>query len=86
LRVPELVHLLFLPAYWQELRPAEHLWPLTNAALVNRHVITIGELGEARRVLRRRTAAVARSDPLDDAHPLVARAHPQTTGARAKVV
>jgi hypothetical protein len=26
------------------LQPAEHLWPLTNAALVNRHFATIEEL------------------------------------------
>jgi hypothetical protein len=37
LRVPEHVHLLFLPPYAPELQPAEHLWPLTNTALVNRH-------------------------------------------------
>src|SRR5258708_29040962 len=36
LRVPEYVHLLFLPAYSPELQPAEHLSPLTNAALINR--------------------------------------------------
>src|SRR5215469_16175413 len=33
IRVPEHVHLLFLPPYSPELQPAEHLWPLTNAAL-----------------------------------------------------
>jgi transposase len=37
LRVPDHVHLLFLPAYSPELQPAEHLWPLTNEALVNAH-------------------------------------------------
>jgi transposase len=40
LRVPEHVHLLFLPPYSPELQPAEHLWPLTNAALVNQHFAT----------------------------------------------
>jgi hypothetical protein len=34
-RVPEHVHLLFLPAYSPELQPAEHLYMLTNEALVN---------------------------------------------------
>jgi len=43
-RVPEHVHLLFLPAYSPELQPAEHLWPLTNTALVNRHFASIEEL------------------------------------------
>ena len=36
-RVPEHVHLLFLPPHSPELQPAEHLWPLTNTVLVNRH-------------------------------------------------
>src|SRR5215472_12882082 len=35
LRIPDHVHVLFLPPYSPELQPAEHLWPLTNAALVN---------------------------------------------------
>jgi transposase len=47
LRVPEHVHLLFLPAYSPELQPAEHLWPLTNAVLVNRHFASIDELEDA---------------------------------------
>ena len=44
LRVPEHVHLLFLPPYSPELQPAEHLWPLTNTVLVNRQFATIEEL------------------------------------------
>jgi transposase len=40
------VHLLFLPPYSPELQPAEHLWPLTNRVLVNRHFATIEELEE----------------------------------------
>jgi transposase len=47
LRVPEHVHLLFLPPYSPELNPAEHLWPLTNTVLVNRHFATIEDLEEA---------------------------------------
>jgi hypothetical protein len=45
LKVPEHAHPLFLPPYSPELLPAEHLWPLTNAALVNRHFTTIEDLG-----------------------------------------
>jgi len=44
LRVPEHVHLLFLPAYSSyapELQPAEYLWPLTNTALANRHYVSL---------------------------------------------
>ena len=47
LRVPEHVHLLFLPPYSPELQPAEHLWPLTNTCLINRHFATIDELADA---------------------------------------
>ncbi len=45
--VPEHVHLLFLPAYSPELPPAEHLWPLTNTVLANRHFASIDELEDA---------------------------------------
>lgn len=44
LRVPEHIHLLFLPAYSPELQPAEHLWPLTNTALANQHFTLIEDL------------------------------------------
>jgi transposase len=47
LRVPDHVHLLFLPPYSPELQPAEHLWPLTNTVLANRHFATIDELEDA---------------------------------------
>jgi len=47
LRVPDYVHLLLLPPYAPELQPAEHLWPLTNAALVNQHFATIEDLADA---------------------------------------
>ena len=47
LRVPEHVHLLFLPPYSPELQPAELLWPLTNTALANRHFASIGALEDA---------------------------------------
>ena len=47
LRVPDHVHLLFLPPYSPELQPAEHLWPLTNTVLINRHFADLDELEEA---------------------------------------
>jgi transposase len=46
LRVPDHLHLLVLPPYSPELQPAEHLWPLTNTALVNRHLISSEEWEE----------------------------------------
>jgi transposase len=47
LRVPNHVHLLFLPPYSPELQPAEHLWPLTHTVLVNRHFASIDDLEDA---------------------------------------
>ncbi len=47
-RVPEHVHLLFLPPHSPELQPAEHVWPLTNTVLAHRHVASIEELEGAR--------------------------------------
>ena len=47
LRVPEHIHLLFLPPYSPELQPAEHLWPLTNTVLVNRNFASIDDLEDA---------------------------------------
>ncbi|MGZ3713825.1 MAG: transposase [Ktedonobacterales bacterium] len=46
-RVAEDVQMLFLPPYSPELQPAEHLWPLTTAALVNQHFASIEELEDA---------------------------------------
>ena len=45
--MPEHVHLLFLPPHSPELQPAEHLWPLTNTVLANRHFASIEELEDA---------------------------------------
>jgi len=47
LRVPEHVRLLFLPPSSPEIPPAEHLWPLANSALINRHFASMEELEEA---------------------------------------
>jgi hypothetical protein len=46
LQVPEHVHLLFLPSHSPELQPCEHLWPLADAPLVNRHFRDLDELEE----------------------------------------
>ena len=47
LRVPEHIHLLFLPPPSPELQPVEHLWSLMNTALVNRHFTFIEDLEDA---------------------------------------
>lgn len=46
-RVPDHIHLLFLPAYSPELQPVEHVWRLTDTALANRHFTSIAELEDA---------------------------------------
>lgn len=43
-RVPEGVHLLFLPPKSPELQPAERLWTLTNEAIANRSFANLDEL------------------------------------------
>ena len=54
------MHLLFLPPYSPELQPAEHLWPLTNTVLVNRHFTSIEELEDTQ--AERCTALQGRPD------------------------
>jgi hypothetical protein len=43
-RVPDGIHLVFLPPYSPELQPAEHLWHFSDEALVNLHFTTIDAL------------------------------------------
>ena len=62
LRVPDHVHLLFLPPYSPELQPAEHLWPLTNTVLANCHFATIDVLEDAQ--AERCVALQSRLDPV----------------------
>ncbi len=45
-KVPEGIHLEFLPSGSPELMPAERLWPLTNEAVANGVFEEIGELEE----------------------------------------
>jgi transposase len=47
LRVPEGIHLEFLPSHSPELQPSERLWPLSNEAVANRHFERIAEQEEA---------------------------------------
>ncbi len=46
LRVPDGLHLVYLPAHAPELQPAERLWPLCNEGLANKLFATIEELEE----------------------------------------
>lgn len=47
LRVPEGIHLEFLPPHSPELQPSERLWPLSDERVANRHFEEIDELEEA---------------------------------------
>ena len=44
LAVPDGIRLVYQPAYSPELQPAEHLWPLVDEALANKHFDTIDDL------------------------------------------
>jgi transposase len=44
LPVPDGIRLVFLPPYSPELQPAEHLWPLVDEPIVNRHLASLDEL------------------------------------------
>ena len=43
LAVPEGISLVFLPPYSPERQPAEHLWPLVDGPVANRHFATLAE-------------------------------------------
>ena len=45
--VPKGIELAFLPSYTPELQPAEHLWPLANEAVANKHFATLKDLDAA---------------------------------------
>ncbi len=47
LRVPEGVHLVFLPPYSPELQPAERIWPVVNEVVANRAFVTLAQLDES---------------------------------------
>jgi hypothetical protein len=67
LRVPQGLHLLFLPSHSPELQPAERLWPLSNEPLANR---VFGSLDELEQVQANRCRWL-------QAHPEVIRARTQ---------
>jgi len=47
LAVPDGIGLVFLPSYSPEPQPAEHLWPLVDEAVANRHFATLDALDAA---------------------------------------
>jgi len=47
LHTPPGVRLFFLPPYSPELQPAEHLWPLLDKVVINRHFASLDDLQTA---------------------------------------
>ena len=45
--VPKGIELAFLPSYTPELQPAEHLWPLADEAVADKHFATLEDLDAA---------------------------------------
>lgn len=45
--VPKGIELAFLPSYTPELQPAEHLWPLADEAVANKHFAALKDLDAA---------------------------------------
>jgi hypothetical protein len=45
--VPRVIELALLPPYTPEPQPAEHLWPLANEAVANKHFATLKDLDAA---------------------------------------
>src|SRR5262245_19941421 len=84
LRVPDHVHLLFLPPVSPALQPAEHLWPLSDTALANRHFATIDDLEDAQ--AERCVALQARPGPLRHTVLLVATPDQETTRTLEAIV
>jgi hypothetical protein len=86
LRVPEHVHLHFLPPYSPELQPAEHLLAADERGA--RQPPLRHDRATRRGPIRPlpRSAGAAPSHPLDHLLPLVAQAAPQTSRTQAKVV
>lgn len=65
LKIPEGIHLCYLPPYSPELQPAERLWPLVNEATANRAFKSMDELDEA---VSKRVAQLERQPDLVRAH------------------
>jgi DDE superfamily endonuclease len=72
--VPPGIELAFLPSYTPELQPAEHLWPLADEAVANKHFATLKDLAS----MRRWASAAARSPPC----PRPSRPPPTSAGGR----
>jgi hypothetical protein len=67
LAVPEGISLVFLPPYSPEPQPAEHLWPLVDEPVVDRHFAALADL-EAAIAGRCRRLEAAAIKPHTDFH------------------
>ena len=87
LRVPEGIHLEFLPSHSPELQPSERLWPLSDEG-VAKTATSRGDRGVgggARRALRR-SVRPARAHPLVHPLPLVAEGRMRSESIQADLV
>src|SRR5690349_18839396 len=71
LAIPEGISLVFLPPYTPELQPAEHLWPLVDEPIANRHVASLDELST---IIAARCRQLDADTPAPHRLPLVAQA------------
>ena len=60
-RIPQGLHLEFIPSHSPELQPAERLWPLVNEPIANRSFQNLNELEE---VLFQRCQALLKEQSL----------------------
>lgn len=44
IKIPNGIHVVFLPPYSPELQPTERLWPLSNEGIANKNFKTIDDL------------------------------------------
>src|SRR5437764_384772 len=71
--VPKGIEVSFLPSYTPELQPAEHLWPLADEAVANKHFATLKDLD---------AALSERCRTLADMPEVISRPRPTSPGGR----
>ena len=80
--VPKGIELAFLPSYTPELQPAEHLWPLADEAVANKHFATLKDLDAA---LSERCRTLADMPEVIKARPTSPGGRPSPRPARRRI-
>jgi DDE superfamily endonuclease len=86
LRVPEGVHLEFLPSHSPELQPSERLWPLSNEGVGEPTLRADRGAGRGARKAMRGVGRAARGHPLAYPLPLVAECWVRSESIQADLV